>query len=91
MRWRWQDEKSVETLQRQTMGVIFDTQNSQLLTWSLPTEEIFFRYTAKIGLWQIFQLSIFVLSRENAITKATEYVTFAFSVRILVFFHSKKV
>ena len=47
------------------MGVIFDTQNSQLLTWSLPTEEIFFRYTAKIGLWQIFQLSIFVLSREK--------------------------
>ena len=35
------DEKSVERLQKQTMGVIFNTQNSQLLTWSLPTEEIF--------------------------------------------------
>ena len=23
------------------MGVIFNTQNSQLLTWSVPTEEIF--------------------------------------------------
>ena len=23
------------------MGVIFSTQNSQLLTWSVPTEEIF--------------------------------------------------
>ena len=35
------DEKSVERLQKQTMGVIFNTQNSQSLTWSLPTEEIF--------------------------------------------------
>ena len=35
------DGKSVERLQKQTMGVIFNTQNSQLLTWSLPTEEIF--------------------------------------------------
>ena len=35
------DEKSVETPQKQTMGVIFNTQNSQSLTWSLPTEEIF--------------------------------------------------
>ena len=35
------DEKSVERLQKQTMGVIFNTQNSQLLTWSLTTEEIF--------------------------------------------------
>ena len=33
--------KCVERLQKQTMGVIFNTQNSQLLTWSLPTEEIF--------------------------------------------------
>ena len=33
--------KCVETLQKQTMGVIFKTQNSHLLTWSLPTEETF--------------------------------------------------
>ena len=34
---------------------------------------------AKIGLWQIFQLWIFVLSREkNSTTKATEYVFFCF-------------
>ena len=58
------DEKCVETTQNQTMGVIFNTQNSQLVTWSLPTEKSF-RYTAKIGLWQIFQFSIFVLSREK--------------------------
>ena len=52
------DEKCIETIQSQTMCVIFNTQNSQLVTWSLPTENSF-RYTAKIGLWQIFQLSIF--------------------------------
>ena len=34
---------------------------------------------AKIGLWQIFQLWIFVFSREkNSTTKATEYVFFCF-------------
>ena len=36
-----QDEKCVETIQNQTMGVIFNTQNPQLVTWSLSTEEIF--------------------------------------------------
>ena len=35
------DEKCVETIQNQTMGVIFNTQNSQLVNWSLPAEEIF--------------------------------------------------
>ena len=29
---------------------------------------------AKIGLWQIFQLSVFLSAAGNAITKATEYV-----------------
>ena len=44
-------------------------------------------YSAIIGLWQIFQLWIFVLSREkNSITKATEYVFFGFSFHILLFF-----
>ena len=31
----------VETLREQTMGVIFNVQNSWLSTWSLPTKEIF--------------------------------------------------
>ena len=30
----------VESLQKQTMGLIFNVQNSQLSNWSLPTEEI---------------------------------------------------
>ena len=29
----------VELLQKQTMGLILNTQNSQFLNWSLPTEE----------------------------------------------------
>ena len=33
--------ETVVTLQRQTVGVIFKTQNPQSLTWSLPTEDIF--------------------------------------------------
>ena len=31
----------VESLQKQTMGLIFNIQNSQVLNWSLPKEEIF--------------------------------------------------
>ena len=34
-------KKSVQPLQIQTMGVAFFSQNSQLLTFSLPTKEIF--------------------------------------------------
>ena len=40
---------------------------------------------AKIGQWQILQLSVFIRSR-NANTKATEYVTFSFPVSRLVLF-----
>ena len=36
-----QDEKCVETRRKQKMGVISHVQNSQLLTCSLPSEEIF--------------------------------------------------
>ena len=50
------------------MGVIFNSQNSHLLTLSLPTEEIF--QNGQIGLWQIFQLSIFVLSREKCLNQS---------------------
>ena len=38
---RLKGKKCVETLQNQTMGVIFNTQISQFLTKSLPTEDIF--------------------------------------------------
>ena len=38
---RLKRRKCVETLQKQTMDVIFNTLNSHLLSRSLPTEEIF--------------------------------------------------
>ena len=43
VRWlRLKMKKCFETLQKHTMGVIFlNTQNSHLLTWSSPSEEIF--------------------------------------------------
>ena len=31
----------VKSLQKQTVGLIFNVQNSQLLNWSIPTKEIF--------------------------------------------------
>ena len=46
------------------MGVIFNVQNSYSSTLSLPTEEIFL-VNGPIGPWQIFQSSIFALSREK--------------------------
>ena len=51
------------------MGVISDTQNSHLSTLSLPIYEVFQVHVRlklyKISLCQIFQQSIFVLSREE--------------------------
>ena len=79
------DEKYVETIQSQMMGVVFNTQNSQLVIWSLLTEKSF-RHTAKIGLWQIFHFRFSSLATRNAIFKATEYVTFGFYFHVLVFF-----
>ena len=70
------------------MDLIFNMQNPQLLNWSLLVEEIFQVHGQ--NLWQIFHLSIFVISR-TAITKATEYVTFGFSFHILVCFPTRKV
>ena len=76
-------KKCVGTLQKQTIGIIFDVQNYQLLTWSLPTEEVF-RIHGQNRTVVYLPIVVFVLSRENAITKATEYVTFGFSFRNLV-------
>ena len=49
------------TITKTTTFVIFNLQNSHLLTFSFSTE----KWTAKIGQWQIFQLSIFILSRKK--------------------------
>ena len=53
------------------MSVIFNIRNSQLSTFSLLIGEIF-QLHGEIGLCQIFQQSIFVLSCENAIIKTTD-------------------
>ena len=60
-----------------TMGVIFNLQI--LVYWISPwRKKKSFRYTAKIGLWQSFQLSTSFSAARNTITKATEYETFVF-------------
>ena len=57
-------KKCVETPQKQTMSVIFNTRNSQLSTFTYRQKKSF-GYMAKIGLWQNYQSSIFVFSREK--------------------------
>ena len=47
-----------------TVVVIFNLQNSHLLTLSLPTQEVF-QVNGQNHQWQIFQLSIFILSQEK--------------------------
>ena len=88
MRWRWLDEKSVQTIQKQTMGVIFDTQNSQLLTIDLVLTDrrnlLGTRPKSAYGKSSSCRFSF--SAARNAITKATEYETLGFSFRILVFF-----
>ena len=79
-----QDKTCVETIQKRTMGLIFNIQNSPVIDFVLTDARNLFRYPAKIRLRQISQLSIFVISREKCITKAIEFVTFGFSFRILV-------
>ena len=78
-------KKCIGTLQKQTIGMIFNIQNSHLLTWYLPTEEMFQIHGQNRPVANL-PVFVFVLSRKNAITKATEYATFGFSFRILIFF-----
>ena len=82
-----QDEKCIKTLQKQTMGVIFNMQNSQVLNWPLSTEEIFQVNDQNRPVANLPVVDFRSQTREiSAITKATEYRTFGFSFRILVFF-----
>ena len=52
-----EDKKMSWIIKKQTVGVAFNVQNSQLLTLSIPTEEIF-QVRGKNR--QIYQQSIFV-------------------------------
>ena len=65
-----------------TMVVIFNLQNSHLLTLSLPTEEAI---QANGQNQPVTNLPVASAER-NTKTKATEYITFGFSFSILVFF-----
>ena len=61
-----QDEKCVETLQKQTRSVIFNIHIYCIGPHrQMKSDEKNFRYTVKIGLWQIFQFSIFAPRREK--------------------------
>ena len=61
------------------MGLIFNIQNSQLLNWSLPTEEII-----QVPGQNRPVANLPAAAARNAITKVTKYVIFGFSFRILV-------
>ena len=78
-------KKCVESLQKQTVGLIFNIRNSQLLTWSLSTEEFLQIHGESHPVANLLDVNFRSQPRENAITKATEYVAFGFSFRILVF------
>ena len=78
VRWRTRYGNMRWITTKQTRGLIFNMQNSLLLTCSWPTEEIF-QYTAKIGSWKIFQLSIFVLSHEKCQYRSHWIRNFRFS------------
>ena len=55
----------VESLQKPNNGPNFQSKNSQI--WIGPyRQKKSFRYAAKIGLWHIFRLTIFVLRREKS-------------------------
>ena len=71
------------------MGVIFNIQNSYLLTLSLPTEEIFQVNSQKRPLANLPAVISFSATR-TTFTKANKYVTFGFSFRILALLHLRK-
>ena len=66
------------------MGVIFNIKNSQLVTFT-DRQKRLFRYTARYICSGIFSFS----AARNAITKATEYITFGFYFGIMVRENSK--
>ena len=55
----------VESQQKQTIGLIFNVQNPQLLSWSLPTEEIFQVHGQNRPVANLLAVDFFVLSCEK--------------------------
>ena len=75
----------VEPLQKQTMGVAFFLQNSQLLTFSLPTKEIFSCTRPKSACGKSSSCRFSFSTTRNTITQV-EDLTLGFSFRILFYF-----
>ena len=69
-----------------TMLVIFNSQNSHLLTLFLSTVEVFQVNGQKSASGKSSNCQFSFSAKRNANTKATEYVTFSFSFIVLVFF-----
>ena len=69
-----------------TMLVIFNSQNSHLLTLFLSTVEVFQVNGQKSASGKSSNCQFSLSAKRNANTKATEYVTFSFSFIVLVFF-----
>ena len=69
-----------------TMGVIFNLWN--FIYWLFPhRQKKSFRKTAKVGLRQIFQLSIFVVSREKCHNQSHWICNFGFFFSYIGFLH----
>ena len=81
---RLKRRKCVETLQKQTLDVIFNTLNSHLLVLTDRRNLSSKRPKSSCGNSPSCRISF--SAARKAITKATENITFGFSSRILVFF-----
>ena len=77
--------KCVEPLQKQTMGVAFFSQNSQLLTFSLPKKGIFSCTRPKSACGKSSSSRFSFSATRNTITQVKD-LTFSISFRILFYF-----
>ena len=79
----------LESLQNQAMGLIFNRQSCQLLHLVLSDRRNLSGTLPKSTCGKSFSCRLSFSAARNAITKATEYVTFGFCFHIFVFSHYK--
>ena len=84
-------EKCVEKLQEQTMSVIFNIKKFSVVGLVLTDRRNLPGRRPKSACGKPFSCRFSFSAARNVITKVTEYVTFCFSFRILVFFPFRKV
>ena len=80
-----QDEYMRWTITETDDGRSFLFTKFSVIDFFLTEKSNIFMYTAEIGLWQIFQFSIFVPGTRNTITQVKD-LTFGISFRILFYF-----